>query len=47
MILSVSPPWFIRFPAIIKPGMLSKTKTSIPAYIFRGMTTIGVPLKKK
>ena len=47
IILSVSPPWFIKFPAIIKPGMLSKTNTSIPAYILSGTTTKGVPLKIK
>jgi hypothetical protein len=45
MILSVSPPWFIRLPAIINPGILSKTKTSMPEYIFIGKITSGMPLK--
>lgn len=37
----VIPQAFIRLPATINPGILSKTKTSIPVYILSGMTTIG------
>jgi hypothetical protein len=32
---------------MINPGILRSIKTSIPAYIFRGTTTKGVPLKIK
>jgi hypothetical protein len=32
---------------MIKPGMLSNTKTSIPEYIFIGMTMSGVPSTSK
>jgi hypothetical protein len=44
---SVIPLLFIIFPARINPGMLNKTKTSIPEYIFKGMITSGVPEKIK
>jgi hypothetical protein len=36
----------MRFPARINPGILSKTKTSIPEYILAGMISSGIPLNK-
>ena len=43
----VMPPRFIRLPARMKPGMHRRTKTSIPANIFCGMTTRGMPLNQR
>ncbi len=42
MIRSVMPPPFIRLPAMMKPGMQSKTNESTPANIFCGKTTSGM-----
>ena len=44
---SVMPPRFIRLPARMKPGMHRSTKTSMPAYIFCGMTTSGMPAESR
>ena len=43
MIRSEIPPRFIRFPARMNPGIQSSTKTSIPEYIFCGITMSGMP----
>jgi len=43
VIWSVMPPAFIRLPASTKPGIHSNTNTSMPAYIFCGITTSGNP----
>jgi len=47
IIRSVMPPEFIRLPARMNPGMQSRTKLSIPAYIFCGMTTKGMSANRR
>ena len=42
MMRSVMPPPFIRLPAMMKPGMQSRTNESTPAKIFCGKTTSGI-----
>jgi hypothetical protein len=43
IILSEMPPRFMRLPARMKPGMHRRTKTSMPEYIFCGITMSGMP----
>ena len=47
MIRRVIPPPFMRLPARMNPGMHSSTKTSMPAYIFCGITASGMPSKAR
>ena len=41
------PPWFIRFPAKVKPGMQRSVKESIPAKNFWAKVDTGIPAPMK